>query len=161
MWCVDKQQYLIIFIIVCQVRETTGCQPTIQRWGARLTILRGWSVRWRDKTERSHHQLTREDPPTVWVTGRFRATSGDKSLYTLLYHDWCFRRRYTDSRHPTTELPDVRDGVSDLPSVRDPPIRNKSKSKEVLEDVNNDEELKRSPNIADRPSYKRWQQTQS
>merc|ERR1719471_962582 len=71
------------------------------------------------------------------------------------------RRRYTDSRHPTTELPDVRDGVSDLPSVRDPPIRNKSKSKEVLEDVNNDEELKRSPNIADRPSYKRWQQTQS
>ena len=69
------------------------------------------------------------------------------------------RRRYTDSRHPTTELPDVRDGVSDLPSVRDPPIRNKSKSKEVLDDTNSGDtaEPKRSPNIADRPSYKRWQ----
>ena len=41
------------------------------------------------------------------------------------------RRRYTDSRHPTTELPDLRDssaGLADLPSVRDPPSR-KSKSK--------------------------------
>ena len=28
------------------------------------------------------------------------------------------RRRYTDSRHPTTELPDVRGGLEPLPSVR-------------------------------------------
>ena len=76
-----------------------------------------------------------------------------------------FRRRYTDSRHPTTELPDVRDGVSELPSVRDPPVRNKSKSKEVLEEAAAElselaaaeSDQKRSPNIADRPSYKRWQ----
>ena len=73
-----------------------------------------------------------------------------------------FRRRYTDSRHPTTELPDVRGGIPDLPSVRDPPVRNKSKSKEVLEDgsgtvLDSEGEQKRSPNIADRPSYKRWQ----
>merc|ERR1712029_664053 len=68
------------------------------------------------------------------------------------------RRRYTDSRHPTPEL-------QDLPSVRDPPVRNKSKSKEVLDEDNVtnqsdvDSDQKRSPNIADRPSYKRWQQS--
>ena len=28
------------------------------------------------------------------------------------------RRRYTDSRHPTTELPDVRGAMTELPSVR-------------------------------------------
>jgi hypothetical protein len=32
------------------------------------------------------------------------------------------RRRYTDSRHPTTELPDVR-GEEPLPSVQNPPLR--------------------------------------
>ena len=77
-----------------------------------------------------------------------------------------YRRRYTDSRHPTTELPDVRDGapaVPDFPSVRDPPVRSKSKSKEVLEENtepgvgDSETEQKRSPNIADRPSYRRWQ----
>ena len=41
-------------------------------------------------------------------------------------------------------------------------MRNKSKSKEVLEEGNGtvldpEGEQKRSPNIADRPSYKRWQ----
>ena len=39
------------------------------------------------------------------------------------------RRRYTDSRHPTTELPDVRD---ELPSLSGPPIR-KEKSKTNLQ----------------------------
>ena len=83
---------------------------------------------------------------------------------SMWYNDCFFRRRYTDSRHPTTELPDVRAGVSDLPSVRDPPVRNKSKSKEVLDEDNVtqsdvDSDQKRSPNIADRPSYKRWQQS--
>ena len=38
------------------------------------------------------------------------------------------RRRYTDSRHPTTELPDVRD---EMPSVQGPPVR-KDKSKTNL-----------------------------
>ena len=38
------------------------------------------------------------------------------------------RRRYTDSRHPTTELPDVRD---ELPSLQTAPIR-KEKSKQNL-----------------------------
>jgi len=38
------------------------------------------------------------------------------------------RRRYTDSRHPTTELPDVRGeggggGAEPLPSVQNPPLR--------------------------------------
>ena len=82
------------------------------------------------------------------------------------YHPMLLRRRYTDSRHPTTELPDVRDGaptVPDFPSVRDPPVRSKSKSKEVLEENtepgvgDSEAEQKRSPNIADRPSYRRWQ----
>ena len=52
------------------------------------------------------------------------------------YNMSCSRRRYTDSRHPTTELPDVRDGAPapDFPSVREPPVRSKSKSKEVLEE---------------------------
>ena len=35
------------------------------------------------------------------------------------------RRRYTDSRHPTTELPDVRG--EPLPSVQNPPLREGSK----------------------------------
>ena len=38
------------------------------------------------------------------------------------------RRRYTDSRHPTTELPDVRS----MPSVKDPPLR-KSQSRQTLQ----------------------------
>ena len=71
------------------------------------------------------------------------------------------RRRYTDSRHPTTELPDVRGAMTELPSVRDPPVRTKSKSKEVLEEAEaggeNQKEQKRSPCISERPSYKRWQ----
>ena len=71
------------------------------------------------------------------------------------------RRRYTDSRHPTTELPDVRGAMTELPSVRGPPVRTKSKSKEVLEEAEaggeNQKEQKRSPCISERPSYKRWQ----
>ena len=73
------------------------------------------------------------------------------------------RRRYTDSRHPTTELPDVRGAMTELPSVRDPPVRStKSKSKEVLLDEaelagGEQKEQKRSPCISERPSYKRWQ----
>lgn len=70
------------------------------------------------------------------------------------------RRRYTDSRHPTTELPDVRGAVTELPSVRDPPVRNKSKSKEMLaggEAESGEAEQKRSPCISSRPSYQRWQ----
>ena len=71
------------------------------------------------------------------------------------------RRRYTDSRHPTTELPDVRGGMSDLPSVRDPPVR-KSKSKEVVSLAPEPQlEGERSPSIAERPSYKRWQMSTS
>jgi len=71
------------------------------------------------------------------------------------------RRRYTDSRHPTTELPDVRDGISDLPSVRDPPVR-KSKSKEVVSLAAEPQlDGERSPSIAERPSYKRWQMSTS
>ena len=92
-------------------------------------------------------------------------TQSDVSRYHRLIP---FRRRYTDSRHPTTELPDVRDGapeVPDFPSVRDPPVRSKSKSKEVMEENtepgvgagDSESEQKRSPNIADRPSYRRWQ----
>ena len=71
------------------------------------------------------------------------------------------RRRYTDSRHPTTELPDLRGAVTELPSVRDPPVRNKSKSKEMLEEGagadSGEAEQKRSPCISSRPSYQRWQ----
>ena len=72
------------------------------------------------------------------------------------------RRRYTDSRHPTTELPDVRGAMTELPSVRDPPVRNKSKSKEMLEEgadteAGGEKEQKRSPCISSRPSYQRWQ----
>ena len=70
------------------------------------------------------------------------------------------RRRYTDSRHPTTELPDVRGAMTELPSVRDPPMRNKSKSKEVLDqggETEGEKEQKRSPCISSRPSYQRWQ----
>ena len=71
------------------------------------------------------------------------------------------RRRYTDSRHPTTELPDVRGGLSDLPSVRDPPVR-KSKSKEVVSLAPEPKlDGDRSPSIAERPSYKRWQMSTS
>eukprot|EP00092_Neocalanus_flemingeri_P007040 GFUD01007604.1.p1 GENE.GFUD01007604.1~~GFUD01007604.1.p1 ORF type:complete len:304 (+),score=31.17 GFUD01007604.1:838-1749(+) len=71
------------------------------------------------------------------------------------------RRRYTDSRHPTTELPDVRDGLSDLPSVRDPPVR-KSKSKEVVSLATEPQlDGERSPSISERPSYKRWQMSTS
>ena len=73
------------------------------------------------------------------------------------------RRRYTDSRHPTTELPDVRGAMTELPSVRDPPVRTKSKSKEVLEEAEagGEKDQKRSPCISERPSYKRWQHNSS
>ena len=69
------------------------------------------------------------------------------------------RRRYTDSRHPTTELPDVRGAMTELPSVRDPPVRTPSKSKEVLDEAESggEKDQKRSPCISERPSYKRWQ----
>jgi len=71
------------------------------------------------------------------------------------------RRRYTDSRHPTTELPDVRGGLSEIPSVRDPPVR-KSKSKEVVSLAPEPQlDGERSPSIAERPSYKRWQMSTS
>lgn len=43
------------------------------------------------------------------------------------------RRRYTDSRHPTTELPDVRgdgSGPEPLPSVQNPPLRDVSLSRD-------------------------------
>ena len=39
------------------------------------------------------------------------------------------RRRYTDSRHPTTELPDVRLEVPENMSVQYPPIRKQQKMK--------------------------------
>ena len=107
--------------------------------------------------------MTREVLPIASRAERSEVTSGKP--YSILIDqkdNFIFRRRYTDSRHPTTELPDVRGGIPDLPSVRDPPVRNKSKSKEVLEDgsgtvLDSEGEQKRSPNIADRPSYKRWQ----
>ncbi len=44
------------------------------------------------------------------------------------------RRRYTDSRHPTTELPDVRgdgSGPEPLPSVQNPPLREVFRSAEI------------------------------
>jgi len=88
------------------------------------------------------------------------------------------RRRYTDSRHPTTELPDVR-GDTSLPSVRDPPLR-KSKSKQTLQEgeagTRGSGELTagsgdvtdrpgdgpdRPGVVTDRPSSKRWQKTAS
>ena len=40
------------------------------------------------------------------------------SFWIFLISIESFRRRYTDSRHPTTELPDVRGGLEPLPSVR-------------------------------------------
>ena len=109
--------------------------------------------------------MTRVVLPIASRAERSEVTSGNIfNHYVIDQNDNIpiFRRRYTDSRHPTTELPDVRGGIPDLPSVRDPPVRNKSKSKEVLEDgsgtvLDSEGEQKRSPNIADRPSYKRWQ----
>ena len=103
-------------------------------------------------------------PDRLKITVVFDEINVKSVSLSMWYNDCFFRRRYTDSRHPTTELPDVRAGVPDLPSVRDPPVRNKSKSKEVLDEDNVtqsdvDSDQKRSPNIADRPSYKRWQQS--
>jgi len=72
------------------------------------------------------------------------------------------RRRYTDSRHPTTELPDVRGGLEPLPSVRDRPTADRrSKSKEAVsaEEGTSGRSPPRSPGaaITERDSYKRWQ----
>ena len=83
------------------------------------------------------------------------------------------RKRYTDTRHPTKELPDVRIEISpseepeEIPSVCNPPYR-RTKSNQSLGAnggqvgemaETGEREGGESPrnSVTDRPSYKRWQ----
>ena len=108
----------------------------------------------RSKTDNLEQLIMELEKPASSEQGGSTNSLGNREVKKYI------RRRYTDSRHPTTELPDVRGAMTELPSVRDPPVRNKSKSKEMLaggEAESGEAEQKRSPCISSRPSYQRWQ----
>ena len=92
-----------------------------------LDMTQRWCWLWQQIANRWRSWVEATVAPMVLeVEGRSRSTSGERDSPFFVWI-LCFklkttktqpRRRYTDSRHPTTELPDVRGGLEPLPSVR-------------------------------------------
>lgn len=87
--------------------------------GSRPSVLSAFSYDMRSKTDNLDRLINEVERSSA---DNLTAGSGREVKKYI-------RRRYTDSRHPTTELPDVRGDP--LPSVQDPPLR-KSRSKQNL-----------------------------
>ena len=87
--------------------------------GSRPSVLSAFSYDMRSKTDNLDRLINEVERSSA---DNLTAGSGREVKKYI-------RRRYTDSRHPTTELPDVRGDP--LPSVQDPPLR-KSRSKQNI-----------------------------